>query len=204
MWVWRRVTGNAGGPDLAPGGRSSTGSGGRCCARADGVVRAGVGRARNRASTAASTSWWPGAGRMTSAMDRRSARVRPAGCAAWRSGSAGSAGACSPTDAAPHRPRPRPSDHRRARRALRDDCQAEHEDALRQDRRPGLGERPDRPVQGTETGHGRRDKRTNRVLDAPRRPRVPPGCAARVFLLERYTTRTVRKRPKGAAAGTRR
>jgi hypothetical protein len=50
--------------------------------------------------------------------------------------------------------------------------------------------------QSTETGHGRRDKRTIRVLDAPDDLGFP--AAAQVFLLERYTTRTVRKRPKGS------
>jgi predicted transposase YbfD/YdcC len=50
--------------------------------------------------------------------------------------------------------------------------------------------------QSTETGHGRSDKRTIRVLDAPDDLGFPG--AAQVFLLERYTTRTVRKRPKGS------
>ena len=47
-----------------------------------------------------------------------------------------------------------------------------------------------------DVGHGRRDKRTIRVLDAPADLGFP--AAAQVFLLERYTTRTVRKRPKGS------
>jgi hypothetical protein len=47
-----------------------------------------------------------------------------------------------------------------------------------------------------DVGHGRRDKRTIRVLDAPADLGFPG--AARVFLVERYTTRTVRKRPKGS------
>ncbi len=46
-----------------------------------------------------------------------------------------------------------------------------------------------------DVGHGRRDKRTVRVLDAPEDLGFP--AAAQVFLIERYTTRTVRKRPKG-------
>jgi predicted transposase YbfD/YdcC len=50
--------------------------------------------------------------------------------------------------------------------------------------------------QSTETGHGRRDKRTIRVLDAPAGLGFPG--AAQVFLIERYTTRTVRKRPHGS------
>ena len=50
--------------------------------------------------------------------------------------------------------------------------------------------------QSTETGHGRRDKRTIRVLDAPADLGFP--AAAQVFLIERYTTRTVRKRLKGS------
>jgi hypothetical protein len=50
--------------------------------------------------------------------------------------------------------------------------------------------------QSTEIGHGRRDKRTIRVLDAPEDLGFP--AAAQVFLIERYTTRTVRKRPKGS------
>jgi predicted transposase YbfD/YdcC len=50
--------------------------------------------------------------------------------------------------------------------------------------------------QSIETGHGRRDKRTIRVQDAPEDLGFPG--AAQVFLVERYTTRTVRKRPKGS------
>jgi hypothetical protein len=50
--------------------------------------------------------------------------------------------------------------------------------------------------QSLDTGHGRRDKRTIRVLDAPEDLGFP--AAAQVFLVERYTTRTVRKRPKGS------
>jgi len=47
-----------------------------------------------------------------------------------------------------------------------------------------------------DIGHGRRDKRTLRVRDAPADLGFPG--AAQVFLVERYTTRTVRKRPKGS------
>jgi DDE_Tnp_1-associated/Transposase DDE domain len=47
-----------------------------------------------------------------------------------------------------------------------------------------------------EAGHGRRERRTLRVLDAPADLGFPG--AAQVFLIERYTTRTVRKRPKGS------
>lgn len=47
-----------------------------------------------------------------------------------------------------------------------------------------------------ETGHGRRERRTLRVLDAPADLGFPG--AAQVFLIERYTTRTVRKRTKGS------
>jgi predicted transposase YbfD/YdcC len=47
-----------------------------------------------------------------------------------------------------------------------------------------------------DVGHGRRDKRTIRVLDAPEDLGFPG--AVQVFLLERYTTRTVRKRPNGS------
>jgi predicted transposase YbfD/YdcC len=47
-----------------------------------------------------------------------------------------------------------------------------------------------------DIGHGRRDKRTIRVLDAPADLGFPG--AAQVFLVERYTTRTVRKRAKGS------
>ena len=42
--------------------------------------------------------------------------------------------------------------------------------------------------QSLDTGHGRRDKRTIRVLDAPEDLGFP--AAAQVFLIERYTTRT--------------
>lgn len=47
-----------------------------------------------------------------------------------------------------------------------------------------------------ETGHGRRERRTLRVLDAPDDLGFPG--AAQVLLVERYTTRTVRKRTKGS------
>jgi len=47
-----------------------------------------------------------------------------------------------------------------------------------------------------DIGHGRRDKRTLRVRDAPADLGFPG--AAQVFLVERYTIRTVRKRPKGS------
>jgi predicted transposase YbfD/YdcC len=48
----------------------------------------------------------------------------------------------------------------------------------------------------TETGHGRRERRTIRVMDAPADLGFPQ--AAQVFLIERYTTRTVRKATKGS------
>jgi predicted transposase YbfD/YdcC len=50
--------------------------------------------------------------------------------------------------------------------------------------------------QSIDVGHGRRDKRTIRVLDAPEDLGLPG--AAQVFLVERYTTRTVRKRRNGS------
>jgi hypothetical protein len=50
--------------------------------------------------------------------------------------------------------------------------------------------------QTEERGHGRRERRTLRVLDAPTDLGFPG--AAQVFLIERYTTRTVRKPTKGA------
>ncbi|MDN5860286.1 MAG: ISAs1 family transposase [Pseudonocardia sp.] len=50
--------------------------------------------------------------------------------------------------------------------------------------------------QTQETGHGRRERRTIQVLDAPADLGFPG--AAQVFLIERYTTRTVRKRTKGS------
>jgi predicted transposase YbfD/YdcC len=48
----------------------------------------------------------------------------------------------------------------------------------------------------TQTGHGRREKRTIQVMDAPADLGFPH--AAQVFLIERYTTRTVRKRRKNS------
>jgi len=48
----------------------------------------------------------------------------------------------------------------------------------------------------TETGHGRRERRTIQVMDAPTDLGFPQ--AAQVFLVERYTTRTIRKRAKGS------
>lgn len=50
--------------------------------------------------------------------------------------------------------------------------------------------------QTSKKGHGRREKRTIRVMDAPADLGFPH--VAQVFLLERYTTRTVRKRTKGS------
>jgi predicted transposase YbfD/YdcC len=47
-----------------------------------------------------------------------------------------------------------------------------------------------------DTGHGRRELRTIQVMDAPAGLGFPH--AAQVFLLERYTTRKVRKRTKGS------
>lgn len=47
-----------------------------------------------------------------------------------------------------------------------------------------------------EIGHGRREKRTIQVMDAPADLGFPQ--AAQVFLIERYTTRTVRRRAKGS------
>jgi len=47
-----------------------------------------------------------------------------------------------------------------------------------------------------ERGHGRREQRTLRVLDAPADLGFPG--AAQVLLIERYTTRTVRKPTKGS------
>lgn len=47
-----------------------------------------------------------------------------------------------------------------------------------------------------DTGHGRREKRTIRVLDAPADLEFPG--AAQVYLIERYTTRKIRKRTKGS------
>ena len=50
--------------------------------------------------------------------------------------------------------------------------------------------------QTQERGHGRRERRTLRVLDAPADLGFP--AAVQVFLIERYTTRTVRKPTKGS------
>ena len=50
--------------------------------------------------------------------------------------------------------------------------------------------------QTEERGHGRHERRTLRVLDAPADLGLPG--AAQVFLIERYTTRTVRKPTKGS------
>jgi predicted transposase YbfD/YdcC len=47
-----------------------------------------------------------------------------------------------------------------------------------------------------DVGHGRRERRTIQVLDAPADLGFPN--AAQVFLIERYTTRTVRRRAKGS------
>jgi len=47
-----------------------------------------------------------------------------------------------------------------------------------------------------DNGHGRRERRTIQVMDAPADLGFPH--AAQVFLIERYTIRTVRKRAKGS------
>ena len=95
-----------------------------------------------------------------------------------------------------HRPRPRPTDHLRTAGALRDDRQAEHAKAL-YDKIDALDWANASIAHETlDIGHGRRDKRTLRVRDAPADLGFPG--AAQVFLVERYTTRTVRKRPKGS------
>ena len=47
-----------------------------------------------------------------------------------------------------------------------------------------------------DTGHGRREVRTIQVMDAP--PDLGFPHAAQVFLIERYTTRKVRKRIKNS------
>ncbi|MGH3827239.1 MAG: ISAs1 family transposase, partial [Pseudonocardiaceae bacterium] len=50
----------------------------------------------------------------------------------------------------------------------------------------------------TETGHGRTERRTIRVLDAPERITSLFPHAGQVFLIERHVTRTVRKRAKNS------
>jgi predicted transposase YbfD/YdcC len=52
--------------------------------------------------------------------------------------------------------------------------------------------------QVTETGHGRKEKRTIQVMDAPEQVRVLFPHARQVFLIERYVTRKVRKRKKNS------
>lgn len=52
--------------------------------------------------------------------------------------------------------------------------------------------------QTVETGHGRREKRTIQVMDAPDEVRALFPHAGQVFLIERYATRKVRKRRKNS------
>src|SRR6266567_4364371 len=52
--------------------------------------------------------------------------------------------------------------------------------------------------QVTGTGHGRTEKRTIQVMDAPAPVRALFPHAAQVFLIERYVTRKVRKRKKNS------
>ncbi len=52
--------------------------------------------------------------------------------------------------------------------------------------------------QTCETGHGRRERRTIQVIDAPAHIRSLFPHVAQVFLIERYTTRKVRKRRKNS------
>ena len=52
--------------------------------------------------------------------------------------------------------------------------------------------------QATETGHGRTERRTIRVIDAPDHTRSLFPHVAQVFLVERYVTRKVRKRRKNS------
>lgn len=52
--------------------------------------------------------------------------------------------------------------------------------------------------QVTGTGHGRTEKRTIQVMDAPEQVRALLPHARQVFLIERYVTRTVRQRRKNS------
>ncbi len=50
----------------------------------------------------------------------------------------------------------------------------------------------------TETGHGRRERRTIQVIDAPEHVRSLFPHVEQVFLIERYVTRKVRKRRRNS------
>ena len=50
----------------------------------------------------------------------------------------------------------------------------------------------------TDTGHGRREKRTIKVMDAPAHIKALYPHVAQVFVLDRYVTRKVRKRRPGS------
>src|ERR1022692_1890704 len=93
----------------------------------------------------------------------------------------------------PHRESPRQAHLRGAPGALRLHGQAEHPGAMGRDRRPGLGLRP-RPARDGGEGHGRRERRTIQVMDAPAHIARRFPHARQVALTERYVTRTVRVR----------
>src|ERR1039457_3765284 len=61
------------------------------------------------------------------------------------------------------------------------------------DRRPGLGLRP-RPARDGGEGHGRRERRTIQIMDAPAHIARRFPHARQVALIERNDTRTVRVR----------
>lgn len=56
---------------------------------------------------------------------------------------------------------------------------------------------PDHTV--SETGHGRRERRTIKVLDVPEHVKTLYPHIAQVFLIDRYTTRRVRRRKPGGS-----
>ena len=57
---------------------------------------------------------------------------------------------------------------------------------------------PPAGAQSEDVGHGRREKRTIKVLDAPEHVKALYPHVAQVFLLERFITRKVRKRRKNS------
>jgi predicted transposase YbfD/YdcC len=59
-------------------------------------------------------------------------------------------------------------------------------------------DRPPVGARSTDVGHGRRERRTIKVLDAPEHVKALYPHVAQVFLLERFTIRKVRKRRKNS------
>ena len=133
--------------------------------------------------------------RLIRGQDQRGARV--CCCCGLASRVGGVGGARVHKVAAAHRPLARHVITSVVVRALRDDREAEHAQALRQDRHPGLDERPDRPREPSTSAW-------SAATSAPSGSWTPPNTLdsrrGAAFLPQRYTIRTIRTTRKASAA----